>query len=432
MFLAAVTQCPFKSSQLFPKSLISCAHRRYLLSQVPKQGLCTNRQCCSVLKGRFPAKPTTVRLASRTASIMTASFTHPTASKVNTRHIHPSSQQSLSPAATLDSAATSTPSNLSTYHPPTRGLLSYLPPSLVPYAELIRLDKPAGTLYLYFPCLFSTFLAAPLISPMPSPSTMLGVNALFFLGCIIFRGAACSWNDTLDRDLDRQVTRTRLRPLARGALTATQGHAFTAAQAALGTVMLLTAFPTACVPYALPSVTVIAAYPLMKRITNYPQLVLGFCWAYGAVMGFPALGIDIFASGNETALWAAGCLYGSGICWTMVYDYIYAHQDVRDDVKVGIKSIAVRHEKNTRTLLSVFAAGQVGLLGATGVLLGAGPVFYGGAVAGTAALLTTMIRRVDLKVPRNCWWWFTWGALFTGGAIGSGCIGDYLVKWEHE
>ena len=430
MSLVAVKRCPFGSLRLIPRSLVSYAPRSHFFLRIAKQEMCTHYRYCDPSKQCHPAKSTAANLVFRTASIATGSFTRSSLSESINQPEDASPKQSLAPAATPASTAPTSSDGLPTYHPPTTGLLSYLPPSLVPYAELIRLDKPAGTLYRYFPCLFSTFLAAPLLSPIPSPTSMLGVNALFLLGCMIFRGAACTWNDTMDRDLDRRVTRTRLRPLARGALTAAQGHVFTAAQVALGTGILLTAFPTACIPYALPSVAVITAYPLMKRITNYPQLVLGFCWAYGAVMGYPALGIDIFAPGNETAFWAAGCLYASGVCWTMVYDYIYAHQDVKDDIKVGIKSIAVRHEKNTKTLLSVFAAGQVGLLGATGVILGAGPVFYGGAVGGTAAVLTTMIRRVDLKVPRDCWWWFTWGALFTGGAIGSGCIGDYLVKWN--
>ena len=437
MPLATIRRCPVSSLQFPPRNLVSCAPRRYLL-RVSQQTSCTKDQYCDSFVQCRLTKPTTARLAIRKSSSITAHSINVTTSEVRGRSTHQSFKQSPAvaaaatpnSAANLESTAISDFSDLPTYTAPTTGLFSYLPPSLIPYAELIRLDKPAGTLYLYFPCLFSTFLAAPLLNPVPSPSALFSVNMSFLLGCIIFRGAACTWNDTLDRDLDRQVARTRLRPLARGALTATQGHAFTAAQVALGTGILLAAFPTACIPYALPSVAVIAAYPLMKRVTNYPQLVLGFCWAYGAVMGFPALGIDIFAPGNEMMLWAAGSLYASGICWTLVYDYIYAHQDVKDDAKVGIKSIAVRHGKNTKILLSIFAAGQVGLLGATGVIVGADPLFYVGAVGGTGIVLATMIRRVNLKVPRDCWWWFTWGALLTGGAIGSGCIGNYLTKWS--
>ena len=317
------------------------------------------------------------------------------------------------------------------YKVPTTGILSRLPSSLVPFAELVRLEKPTGTYYLYLPCLFSTLLAGLLSSPVPPPSVILGTNALFLLGSAIFRGAACTWNDTLDRDLDAKVTRTRLRPLPRGAVTAGQAHTWTAVQVAAGAGVLAMAFPFPITAlYAVPSVIIIGLYPLAKRVTNYPQVVLGFAWSWGVIMGFPAMGIDLLAPENHTALAAAGTLYAANIAWTVLYDTIYAHQDVKDDTRIGIKSIAVKH--GTKTLLAGLGAVQVSLLAVTGWIVGAGPVYFLGTCGGATTALATMIWRARLDRPENCWWWFKWGCWFTGGSVASGLMGEYWVRWKTQ
>jgi 4-hydroxybenzoate polyprenyltransferase len=131
------------------------------------------------------------------------------------------------------------------YSPPTTGLLSYLPSSWVPYAELIRLDKPVGTNYLFFPCMFSTILAAPLTSPITPIFTVVGTCLLFYSGAIIMRGAGCTVNDLWDRNLDPHVARTRLRPIARGAITPYQAIPFLGAQLFAGLAILLQ-FPWQC------------------------------------------------------------------------------------------------------------------------------------------------------------------------------------------
>lgn len=144
-------------------------------------------------------------------------------------------------------------------------------------------------------------------------------------------------------------------------------------------------------------------------------------------MGFPALGVDLLA--NSAALMAAACLYGSNIAWTVLYDMIYAHMDIRDDVKAGIKSIALAHEHNTKAVLSGLAVVQTGLLAAAGMAIGAGPVYFVGTCG--SALLTTgvMITRVNLKSVSDCWWWFKNGCWFTGGGIALGLAGEYLAKY---
>jgi 4-hydroxybenzoate polyprenyltransferase len=318
------------------------------------------------------------------------------------------------------------------YTPPTTGLLSVLPSSWVPYAELIRLDKPVGTNYLFFPCMFSTILAAPLTNPITPISTVVGTCLLFYSGAIIMRGAGCTVNDLWDRNLDPHVARTRLRPIARGAITPYQAIPFLGVQLFAGLAILLQ-FPWQCFFYATPSLLFVAVYPLAKRVTNYPQFVLGLTFSWGAMMGYPALGIDLLS--NTPALISAACLYGSCVAWTLVYDMIYAYQDIKDDVKAGIKSIALAQQHNAKTFLSVVAGVQVALLAGSGMAIGAGPLFYGGVCGGAAATLGYMIKKVDLSSVTDCWAWFKKGAWFTGGAISLGLTGEYMAHamgWYEE
>lgn len=324
-------------------------------------------------------------------------------------------------ATVLPPSASQPPS----YQPPTTGLLSHLPPSWVPYAELIRIDKPTGAYYLFFPCLWSTLLAAPLSHS--SPLSVVSTAALFLAGSIIMRGAGCSINDLWDRNHDPLVTRTRLRPIARGAITPTQAVAFTGFQLLAGLGVLLQ-FPTECFYYATPSLLLVATYPLAKRVTYYPQLVLGLTFSWGAIVGFPAVGVDVLAS--TAAVTAAGCLYASNVAWTVLYDMIYAHMDIKDDAKAGIKSIALKHDAQTKTVLSGLAVAQVGLLAAAGVAAGAGPVFFVGGCGGAAVTLGWMIRRVNLKSVKDCWWWFVNGCWLTGGVVSLGLAADYAVRYK--
>lgn len=309
------------------------------------------------------------------------------------------------------------------YQMPHTGFISYLPPSWIAYAELMRLDKPAGTYYLFFPCLFSTLLAASYAASPPLP--VVATALCFFSGALIMRGAGCTINDLWDRNLDPQVARTRLRPIARGAVTPFKGLIFTGFELLAGLVVLLQ-FPTPCLYYGIPSLLLVTAYPLAKRVTHYPQFVLGLTFSWGAIMGFPALGVSLLE--DNTALQASLALYSSCVAWTVLYDMIYAHMDIKDDAKVGIKSIALRHEKETKTVLSGLAVVQIGLLAAAGAAIGAGPVYFVGSCGSAAVNLGLMIWKVRLKEVSSCWWWFKNGALFTGGGIASGILAEYLLN----
>jgi 4-hydroxybenzoate polyprenyltransferase len=323
-------------------------------------------------------------------------------------------------------SATSVRQPSSGYEVPKRGIISYLPKALIPYAELIRIDKPAGTYYLFFPCLFSTLLAAPLATPITPPIIILGTTALFFSGALIMRGAGCTINDLWDRNLDPHVERTRFRPLARRAISPQNALIFTTAQLLISLGILLQ-FPTECLYYGIPSLLLVATYPLAKRVTYYPQFVLGLTFSWGAIMGFPALGVDLLS--NPSALSAAACLYASNVAWTVLYDMIYAHMDVKDDAKAGIKSMVVRHGHQTKTVLTGLAAMQVGLLAGAGMWIGASPIYFIGTCGSAIASLGTMIWKVNLNSVTDCWWWFRNGCWFTGGGISLGLFGEYLVQY---
>ncbi|MCJ1379031.1 Para-hydroxybenzoate--polyprenyltransferase, mitochondrial precursor (PHB:polyprenyltransferase) [Xylographa soralifera] len=309
------------------------------------------------------------------------------------------------------------------YEPPKTGIVASLPKSWIPYAELIRLDKPTGTYYLFFPCLFSTLMAATYNAA--TPVEVLTTTILFFTGALVMRGAGCTINDLWDRNLDPHVARTRLRPIARGAVAPSRAVVFTGFQLLTGLAILLQ-FPTSCLYYGIPSLVLVATYPLAKRITHYPQFVLGLTFSWGALMGFPALGVDLMA--DSTAAKAAGLLYSSCVSWTVLYDMIYAHMDIKDDAKAGIKSIALRHNNDTKTVLSGLAVVQIGLLAASGMAIRASPVFFIGSCGSAAVTLGTMIWKVKLKDVNNCWWWFKHGALLTGGGIAAGLLGEHVLQ----
>ena len=321
------------------------------------------------------------------------------------------------------------------YKKPQHGILSVLPSSWVPYAELMRIGRPAGFYAYFLPYLIGLAYAATLADPIPSPQHLLGLSALFYIGCLILRGIACAWNDNMDQAYDRQVARCKSRPIARGAVSTTQGHLFTAGLILAGT-PLLSFLPVECAYHAVPIVILFGTYAFMKRVTYYPQLVLGFPFSWEILMSCAALGVDAL---SEEAIIPTLCLLVANIMWTMIYDTIYAHQDLEDDIKAGVKSMAVRFADTTKTLASVLTVVQVGLLLIAGWYAGLSPIYFVGTCAGSALALGSMIAIVDLKKPASCAWFFYHGFFYVGGALLSGLVGEYFLRrqkagmadWEH-
>ena len=313
--------------------------------------------------------------------------------------------------------------DLPPYTPPT-GLVSCLPASLIPYAELMRLHRPAGYYAFYFPHLFGTLYAAALWSP--NIVELLRVNFLFAVGSLILRGAACTWNDTLDAPYDRLVARCRHRPVARGAVSPFAAHLFTLFQSVLGAAILFQ-LPSICLIPAALLIFTMGIYPFAKRVTYYPQVVLGFSLALGQLVGAAGMGMDPFRQTSLKVNYAMGSLYLSNVVNAIVYDAVYAHQDLKDDLKAGVKSVAVAWQSRTKPVLCFLSVLEVALLGVSGYLFKMGSLYFVSAVAGTATVLGSMIWAVRLDVPEDCGKWFKWSIWLTGGTLSSGLLAEYLA-----
>jgi 4-hydroxybenzoate polyprenyltransferase len=257
-----------------------------------------------------------------------------------------------------------------------------------PYLRLARLDRPIGSWLLLMPCWWSVGLAGMRAGNFPS----LWHIVLFFIGAFAMRGAGCTWNDLVDRDLDAKVERTRSRPIPSGQVTVGEATTFMLAQALIGLIVLLQ-FNRFTVITGLCSLLVVAIYPFMKRITYWPQIVLGLAFSYGALMGWPA------AFGRLD--WPAIVLYAGSISWVIGYDTIYAHQDREDDLLIGIKSTALLFGENTRPILAAFYSGAVVLIGAAGLLAGGRIIFMLG-LAAFAAHLAWQVARLDIDDSAHC------------------------------
>ncbi len=257
-----------------------------------------------------------------------------------------------------------------------------------PYLRLSRFDRPIGAWLLLLPCWWSLGLAAVKAAAPVS----LWHMALFFVGAFVMRGAGCTWNDIVDRDLDARVERTRSRPIPSGQVSVRAAAVYLVLQALLGLLVLLQ-FNTFTIEVGLASLAVVAIYPFMKRVTYWPQIVLGFAFSWGALMGWPAT----FGRLDPPAL----LLYAGAIAWVIGYDTIYAHQDREDDALIGVKSTALLFGPRTRPILAVFFALAVALTGIAGWRAGAGVVF-GGGLLGFAALLAWQVARLDINDPALC------------------------------
>ena len=264
----------------------------------------------------------------------------------------------------------------------------FAPPFLRPYLRLARLDRPIGSWLLLIPCWWSVGLTGIRTNHFPS----LWHIVLFLIGAFAMRGAGCTWNDLVDRDLDGLVERTRSRPIPSGQVTVAEATAFMMLQALIGFLVLIQ-FNRYTVITGICSLLVVAIYPFMKRITYWPQIVLGLAFSYGALMGWPA------AFGRLD--WPPLVLYAGSICWVIGYDTIYAHQDREDDLLIGIKSTALLFGEETRPMLAKFYAAAVVLIGFAGLMVGGRFIFVLGLI-GFAAHLAWQVTQLDINDSARC------------------------------
>ena len=258
-----------------------------------------------------------------------------------------------------------------------------------PYLRLARLDRPIGSWLLLIPCWWSAALAVPLTDNLGRLPVML---ALFMLGAFAMRGAGCTWNDITDRDLDARVERTRSRPIPAGQVSVPQALAFLLVQCLIGLAVLLQ-FNRFAILTGIASLAVVAVYPFMKRITWWPQIVLGLAFSWGALMGFAVMRGQIGAPGL--------ILYAGSIAWVIGYDTIYAHQDTEDDALIGVKSTARLFGESTRQALVVFYGLAAILIGTAMWLSGVGLPGWTG-LAAFSMHLCWQIARLKIDDPALC------------------------------
>ncbi|MBL8832080.1 MAG: 4-hydroxybenzoate octaprenyltransferase [Rhodospirillales bacterium] len=262
----------------------------------------------------------------------------------------------------------------------------FLPRGWRPYARLSRLDRPIGTWLLLFPCWWSILLARP------APGEALWLFALFGLGALVMRGAGCTYNDLVDREFDAAVARTADRPIPSGQVSVRAAIAWLVAQLVVGLVILLQ-LNLASIGLGVLSLLLVFTYPLMKRVTWWPQFFLGLAFNWGALMGYAAVqgGLDA----------APLLLYLAGIFWTLGYDTIYAHQDKEDDALIGVKSSALRLGDRTVPALYFFYGATVAVLAMAGSAAGLG-LAYNAALALGAAQLVWQVRAGRIDDPADC------------------------------
>ncbi|KAI9471040.1 MAG: 4-hydroxybenzoate polyprenyl transferase [Benjaminiella poitrasii] len=298
--------------------------------------------------------------------------------------------------------------------------LDRLPAKIAPYAFLTRIDKPIGTWLLFWPCAWGISMAA--YRTGASVMDTASMIALFGTGALIMRGAGCTINDLWDRDIDNKVERTKVRPITSGAISPTQAIGFLGLQLTAG-LAILTQLNMYSILLGASSLSLVVTYPLMKRITYWPQTVLGLAYNWGSLLGWSAM--------TGSLNWSVvGPLYVGGVCWTLVYDTIYAHQDKKDDVKAGVRSTALRFGDKTPQWLTGFSSAFIGMTALAGYMNGQGAPFYAISVVGTACHLAWQLKTVDYHSTASCWSKFksnTWaGAILWSGILADAAYSSFL------
>ena len=290
----------------------------------------------------------------------------------------------------------------------------FAPAWLAPYGRLARWDRPIGWWLLLWPCWWAAALAA-VAAGRALPD--LWHLTLFLIGAIAMRGAGCTYNDLVDRDIDAMVERTRNRPIPSGAVTPLRAAIFLALQGLVGLVVLLQ-FNRFTILLGFASLLVIALYPFVKRISDWPQFVLGLAFSWGALVGWAA----VFGG----LAWPPVLLYGAAISWTIGYDTIYAHQDRQDDAIIGVRSTALLFGARTKPALTAFYTLAVTLMAIAFALANAGPPAFAGLLL-AAGHLGWQVVSLKIDDPDNCLARFRANRT-TGWILFAGLVLDALLR----
>ena len=263
------------------------------------------------------------------------------------------------------------------------------PASLLPYLRLARVDRPIGFWLLALPCFWSVTLAyRGTGAAYPDPWILL----LFAIGAIVMRAAGCTYNDIVDRKIDARVARTRSRPLPSGQVTPSQAAIFMGVLSLIGLAVLLS-FNGFTILLGLAVIPIVALYPLVKRVSYWPQAVLGLAFSWGALMGYAAV--------QGRLDWSAIVLYAGAVSWTIGYDTIYAHQDREDDALLGLKSTALKFGRATKAWLAVLYGLAFIAITAAGIAAKAETVFLLGMIVAGAQLIW-QVATLDIDDAENC------------------------------
>ncbi|ATY65941.1 4-hydroxybenzoate polyprenyltransferase [Cordyceps militaris] len=299
--------------------------------------------------------------------------------------------------------------------------MSQLPSSWTPYIQLARLHRPHGLIVVSLSHLFGVLLAAA--RQHASPADTARVGGIVLLGALFCNSGAHAWNDLVDAPIDAQVERTRTRPIPRGAVTPAAALLFAASQAVLAAGCLLLLLPAGARAPAVPTVAAILYYPFAKRQMFAPQLVLGACMGLAVLVGAAAMGMR--------EAWmdpAARCLAAATALWAVLFDTIYAHMDLKDDVKLGVNSLAVFVQGYARPVLALLGVGVSTLLYRAGVHAGMGAAYYGISVAACSVCIAGIVGLLDLEDRASCGKFCIFGFRFTGVAIVGGLLVTYLTS----
>lgn len=297
-------------------------------------------------------------------------------------------------------------------------LVTKSPKALKPYLRLARYDKPIGSWLLYWPCGWSIASAA---NPGCMPDLYL--LTLFGAGAFIMRGAGCTINDMWDRDIDKRVSRTSTRPLVNGDLSMIKAWSFLTIQLTIGLTVLMQ-LNWFSVFLGASSMFLVITYPLTKRITYWPQLMLGLTFNWGALLGYSAVK-------NYVDLSICLPLYVAGVCWTIFYDTIYAHQDRRDDLTVGIKSTAIKFGKDSKLWLTGFGCTMLNGLIVSGLMNEQTWPYYASLTL-IGSHLASQLFTLNINDPNNCAERFLSNA-YVGLILFVGIvIGNYLKTEKKE
>lgn len=300
--------------------------------------------------------------------------------------------------------------------------------------ELTRFSKPAGLLGFYFPYFIGFLYSVNLTNPKGlSAVDWVKLSTVFLLDGLILRSFGCAWNDTVDQDLDRQVERCKKRPLARGAITTPDALATTLVLTLMRHALLYATLPARANQHAL-LVTVLGfIYPFMKRICNFPQLCLGLAVGWCIFMVDAAVADGPYADGSaprfneQDRTKATIAIFACQVLFNITYDTVYAFQDIQDDLKAGVGSLAIAVSGQPKTFLLSVASAMAGFLWVTVSCgrLTLGPFEFGAALSALAAII--MLVRLDVWNPRMCRDFFVYSQWWVSGVLLLGLLGELVM-----